>query len=115
MVFSSIPFLFYFLPFVLALYFIVPRQLKNLVLFISSLIFYAWGEPVYVVLMIFSTLVDYTHGILIERYKNENRTKLAKGILISSIIINISLLGFFKYTDFFILNFAFCLYLIFTH
>ena len=104
MVFSSIPFLFYFLPLVLALYFIVPRQLKNLVLFISSLIFYAWGEPVYVVLMIFSTLVDYTHGILIERYKNENRPKLAKGILISSIIINLSLLGFFKYTDFFILN-----------
>ena len=62
MVFSSLLFLFRYLPFVLVLYFICPKKLRNLLLFVVSLIFYAWGEPVYVVLMIFSTLVHYTHG-----------------------------------------------------
>ena len=62
MVFSSILFCFYFLPAVLAVYYIVPRKFKNLILFISSLIFFAWGEPVYVSLMLFSTVVDYVLG-----------------------------------------------------
>ena len=102
MVFSSIFFLFYFLPTILLIYYIVPRKFKNTVLFIASLIFYGWGEPIYITIMIFSTVVDYTHGILIERYR-DHRLK-AKLILLSSIIINLSLLCFFKYADFFIQN-----------
>lgn len=104
MVFSSIPFLFYFLPVVLVLYFISPRSLKNGVLFLSSLFFYAWGEPFYVLIMIFSTIVDYTHGIFIEKFLNHSKKKKACLILISSIMINLALLCFFKYSDFFILN-----------
>jgi len=72
------------------------------VLFIASLIFYGWGEPIYITIMIFSTIVDYSHGILIDKYRyNRQRTKL---ILLSSIVINLGLLCFFKYTDFFIQN-----------
>jgi len=97
MVFSSLNFLFVFLPIFLILYFLVPRWCKNAILFIASLIFYAWGEPVYVVLMIFSTLVDYTHGMLVEKYRG---TRTAKAALISSVVINLALLGVFKYTDF---------------
>ncbi len=102
MVFSSIFFLFYFLPITLLIYYIVPRKFKNTVLFIASLIFYGWGEPIYITIMIFSTIVDYSHGILIDKYRyNRQRTKL---ILLSSIVINLGLLCFFKYTDFFIQN-----------
>ncbi len=67
-----------------------------------SLIFYAWGEPIYIVLMIFSSVVDYTHGMLIEKYRSQD--KKAKLIVVSSVLINLSLLGFFKYIDFIILN-----------
>ena len=73
MVFSSVVFLFRYLPLVLLLYFAVPKCAKNFILFIVSLIFYAWGEPVYVVLMLFSTVVDYTHGLLIDKYKKSGR------------------------------------------
>ena len=100
MVFSSLLFLFRYLPFVLVLYFICPKKLRNLLLFVVSLIFYAWGEPVYVVLMIFSTLVDYTHGLLVARYKAAGNTRAAKMVVASSMIINLALLGFFKYYDF---------------
>ena len=104
MVFSSILFMFRFLPIVLLLYFIAPKQIRNTILFIASLIFYAWGEPVYVVIMLFSTLVDYTHGLLVYKYKQKGEMKKAKLFVISSMIINLSLLGFFKYTDFIIGN-----------
>ena len=104
MVFSSILFMFRFLPIVLLLYIIAPKQLRNTILFIASLIFYAWGEPVYVVIMLFSTLVDYTHGLLVYKYKQKGEMKKAKLFVISSMIINLSLLGFFKYTDFIIGN-----------
>ena len=104
MVFSSILFMFRFLPIVLLLYFIAPKQLRNTILFIASLIFYAWGEPVYVVIMLFSTVVDYTHGLLVHKYKQKGEMKKAKLFVISSMIINLSLLGFFKYTDFIIGN-----------
>ena len=67
MLFSSVPFLYYFLPCVLILYFIAPRCLKNTVLFISSLVFYGWGEPIYVLLMLVSVLVGYISGIVIEK------------------------------------------------
>lgn len=98
MVFSSIIFLFMYLPFVLLIYYIVPRELRNLFLFIVNLIFYGWGEPVFVLLMLFSTVVDYTHGYFINKYRDNKRK--AKGFLISSVVINLSLLGFFKYAGF---------------
>ncbi len=99
MVFSSITFLFYFFPIVLFSYFLSPSKLKNFTLLIFSLIFYAWGEPIYILIMLFSTVVDYTHSLIIDKYRNTFKAKLA---LISSIIINLSLLVFFKYSDFFI-------------
>lgn len=114
MVFSSLPFLFRFLPLLLFLYFLPEavkfphcRQvvLKNAVLFIGSLIFYAWGEPVYIFLMLFSTLLDYAHGILVNHYKNSaspNNMRKAKIAVFSSVSINLFLLGFFKYSDFLI-------------
>lgn len=95
MVFSSIFFLFRFLPVFLILYFVVPKRARNLVLFLGSLVFYAWGEPVYVVLMLFSTLSDYIHGLLIARYRGK---RAATCLLVSSIVINLGLLGFFKYS-----------------
>lgn len=96
MVFSSLLFLFRFLPIVLLLYFIAPGKLKNLVLFLMSLVFYAWGEPVYVVLMLFSTVVDYTHGMLVHRFKEKGQMKKAQMAVASSVVINLALLCFFK-------------------
>ncbi|MCI8388573.1 MAG: MBOAT family protein [Clostridiales bacterium] len=104
MVFSSLLFLFRYLPAVLLLYFICPKKLRNLLLFIVSLIFYAWGEPIYVGIMLFSTVVDYTHGLLVARFKNSGRIRAAKCTVASSMIINLALLGFFKYYDFIIGN-----------
>ncbi|MBQ8730767.1 MAG: MBOAT family protein, partial [Lachnospiraceae bacterium] len=104
MVFSSILFLFRFLPIMLVLYFVSPKKLRNLILFIGSLIFYAWGEPVYVVLMLFSTIVDYTHGMLVEKFKNQNKYTKAKLVVASSMIINLALLCVFKYADFVVIN-----------
>lgn len=104
MVFSSILFLFRFFPIALLLYFAAPSKLKNLVLFVLSLFFYAWGEPVYVVLMIFSTIVDYIHGRLVEKFQNEKKTKAAKAAVASSVVINLALLCFFKYADFLVVN-----------
>ncbi len=103
MVFSSLTFLFIFLPVTLTLYFISPKKFKNVVLLITSLIFYAWGEPIYIFLMIFSSIVDYFHGLLIEKFRNEN--KKAKFVVLSSVVINLGLLSFFKYSDFLIDNF----------
>ena len=94
MVFSSLTFLFVFLPAVLLVYFAVPRQGKNAVLFLFSLLFYAWGEPIYVLLMIFSTVLDYTCGRLVEKFRGTPKQKI--GLLIS-VIVNIGLLCFFKY------------------
>lgn len=102
MVFSSLTFIFTFLPITLLLYFIVPRKIKNIVLLMASLIFYAWGEPVYILLMIFSSIVDYIHGLLITKYRDDD--KRARLFVISSVIINLSLLSFFKYWDFLIDN-----------
>jgi alginate O-acetyltransferase complex protein AlgI len=104
MVFSSILFLFRFLPIALLLYFAAPGKWKNLVLFVLSLFFYAWGEPVYVGLMLFSTVVDYVHGRLVEKLKSENKNRKAKMVVASSVIINLALLCFFKYADFLIAN-----------
>lgn len=102
MLFSSIPFLYYFLPSVLILYFIAPKKLKNTVLMISSLVFYGWGEPKYVVLMIASIIIGYFSGILIEAFSQNKASKLFLGI---SVVANLGFLAYFKYADFFIENF----------
>ena len=99
MVFSSITFLFRFIPIFMILYFVTPRRMRNIILFLGSLFFYAWGEPIYVLLMLFSTLSDYVHGRLIGACRSR---RVARGLLISSIVINLGMLGFFKYSDFLI-------------
>ena len=98
MLFSSITFLFLFLPIMLAVYYIAPPQWKNLLLLAGSLIFYAWGEPVYIILMMLSILLNYFCGMDIEN-KSENEAK-AKRSLIFAITVNIVLLVFFKYFGF---------------
>lgn len=100
MLFSSIPFLYYFFPMVLLFYFLAPKKIKNAVLLIFSLIFYGWGEPKYVFLMLASILVGYLSGLLIEKLKCKRL------ILIISIILCISSLLYFKYMNFFIDNFT---------
>lgn len=97
MVFSSVLFLFRFLPIFMICYFLVPRKMKNLVLFLGSLVFYAWGEPVYIFLMLFSTISDYVWGRLIEEYRGKDHSRI---FLLCSIGINLFILGFFKYADF---------------
>ena len=100
MVFSSLLFLFRFLPLVLILYYAVPRRLRNLVLLLVSLVFYAWGEPVYVFLMVVSILISWTGGLMVDHYLYAGRRKAAKISLAVSVAAGLSLLGFFKYSDF---------------
>lgn len=102
MIFSSLLFLFRFLPVVLVLYYLAPRPLRNLVLLLCSLVFYAWGEPVYIILMIVSILVSYTGGILVDRFKTQGKRRAARAALLGSSVVSLSLLGFFKYADFLI-------------
>lgn len=98
MVFSSLLFLVRFLPIVLILYYISPRKYRNFVLFVSSLFFYAWGEPVYVILMLFSSVFNYYMGTELERlYYDDKKQKLN---LVFAIIINLGILVFFKYYGF---------------
>lgn len=98
MLFSGITFMYLFLPFV-ALYFVVPRKWRNVFLLATSLVFYFFGEPVYISLLIISSLSDWLHAMYIQPRRT---TKKAKYALVSSIVINLMLLGIFKYTDFFI-------------
>lgn len=98
MLFSSITFLFYFLPVVLVLYYLIPAKGKNIVLLIASLVFYAWGEPVYVVLMILSICLNYFCGREIQAREDDPRR--AKRSIIFAVVINILILGFFKYYGF---------------
>ena len=102
MLFSSIVFLYYFLPIVLITYFIVPKKLKNSALLVSSLFFYAWGEPKYVILMVISILLGYIYGLLIECSKSKAAARLW---LTLSCVTGIGFLAYFKYADFFIENF----------
>ena len=97
MVFSSTLFLFRFLPIIMILYFLAPGRMKNILLLLGSLIFYAWGEPIYVLLMLFSTISDYIHGRIIGRARSKGIKKL---FLVSSIVVNLGVLCFFKYADF---------------
>ena len=92
MVFSSITFLFYFLPIVLGIYYIVPNKMKNIVLLLASLFFYAYGEPKYIIVMIASIISAYIFGILIDKYK-----KHSKLFLILSICVSAGFLVYFKY------------------
>lgn len=100
MVFSTPVFLFFFLTATLIIYYIVPRKLRNATLFIASLLFYFWGERIYTVIMLISTVIDYTHGRLVEYFKSKGNDKAAKGAVASSMVLNLGLLFFFKYWDF---------------
>ena len=99
MVFSSLFFMFVFFPIVFLAYFLMPRRGRNLVLLIASLVFYAWGEPKYIVLMLLSIVVNYVLVLLME--KNPNQKKI---LFMVALLFNLGLLGFFKYYDFFIEN-----------
>ena len=102
MLFSSIPFLYYFLPLVLAVYFLTPARFRNAVLLLASLIFYAWGDPKYGLLMLASILSGYGFGLLQERYRGQKGAKLVCGL---SVAVSLSFLLYFKYADFFLENF----------
>ena len=99
MLFSSIPFLYYFLPCVIVLYFITPNKFRNAVLLLSSLFFYAWGEPRLVFLMLATISIGYVLGILTEKH-----SKYKKLYLALAVVLSVSLLGYFKYADFFVTN-----------
>lgn len=102
MIFSSIPFLFYYLPAVIILYFLAPKRAKNAVLLAASLFFYAWGEPRYLIFMVAAILQGYIFGLLTEKFRGK---PLAKVFLILSLVISLGLLGYCKYADFFITSF----------
>lgn len=103
MVFSSLTFLFAYLPIVLAIYFIVPMRYRNFVLLLVSLFFYGWGEPIYVLMMVFSIVVNWIFGNYIGKYRKNDKSQ-AKKYLIYCVVFNLLLLGFFKYYDFFASN-----------
>ena len=102
MIFSSLTFLFAYLPLTLAVYFLAPLRWRNLVLLLVSLFFYGWGEPVYIVIMFASILIDYIHGLLVEKYREND--KKARWFVGQSVVFNLLLLGFFKYWDFLAAN-----------
>ena len=101
MVFSSLTFIFLFLPLVLIIYFSAPRKWKNAILFVLSLLFYAWGEPIYIFLLVFSTIIDFCIGLYIDKHRDTYKAKLG---LITSIVISILVLSVFKYSGFIVQN-----------
>ena len=103
MLFSSIPFLYYFLPCVFTLYFLAPARWKNIVLLFASLFFYAWGEPKFVLFMLLSIVQGYVLGRLVEKYQSDRRR--AKLFLTLSVVFSLGLLGWCKYADFFLSGF----------
>ena len=100
MVFSTPFFLFFYLPIVLAVYYITPLKFRNAVLLLVNLIFYGWGEPVYILIMFASIAIDYTHGMLVTRCKAKGNDRGARMAVASSVIFNLALLFFFKYWNF---------------
>lgn len=104
MIFSSIFFLCIFLPVTLILYYIVPWKLKNFVLLLCSLIFYAWGEPIYVLLMIFSIVFNYLAGLQMEGMGQLGLKKRRKGVFVFTVVVDIAILCFFKYYGFALTN-----------
>ena len=101
MLFSSISFLYYFLPITLTVYFICKNKYRNIILLISSLFFYFYGEPKYTILMLISAFSAYVHGILIDKFRDK---KYSKVFLVSGVSINLGILVVFKYGDFIIKN-----------
>ncbi len=101
MVFSSLLFLFFYLPATLAIYYIVPRKWRGVWLFLINLVFYGWGEPVYLFLMLFSIAVNYGAGLLVSKHRDKGKT-----ILAVNAVINLGLLFFFKYFDFLVESFG---------
>src|SRR5690554_4993083 len=99
MVFSSLVFLYLFLPFIIITYFLSPKFFRNTLLLIASLFFYAWGEPKYVFLMLISIAVNYVMGIVIDRTPPSAKKKR---LLILTIIVNLAILGYYKYAGFFV-------------
>ena len=99
MLFSSITFIYYFLPIVLGVYFIVPKKAKNIVLLLASFTFYFWGEPKYSVLMLAMTFIGYLGGYFLDRYRG---TKKSKAFFILTLVLELGALGVFKYTNFFV-------------
>ena len=106
MVFSSITFIYYFLPLVLVGYFATPNRFKNYTLLLSSMVFYYAGEPRLILLMLGTVAANYIYGILIEKYRLVDKPQLSKGILILSVVTNLGFLGVFKYANFFAENFS---------
>ena len=100
MVFSTPVFLFCFLTLTLIMYYLVPRKFRNVVLFVMSMVFYFWGERIYAIIMIISTIVDFTHGMIVTKCKEHGKMRGAKLAVASSMIINLGILFFFKYWDF---------------
>ncbi len=98
MVFSSLLFLCRFLPAFAGIYLLTPTRFRNVTLFVGSLVFYAWGEPVYILLMLFSTVLDYGNGNVIQRLQSQGRRRMAKAVLAESVLANLSMLGIFKYS-----------------
>ncbi len=97
MVFSSVIFMFMYLPVVLLVYYIAPWKWRNIWLFVVNMLFYGWGEPVYIILMVICITINYINGILIDKYRDDNRK--ARLILVINVVINIGMLVFFKYID----------------
>ena len=105
MVFSSSVFLFAFLPLTLLVYFLIPAgfvMARNTALLIASLIFYGWGEPKYIIVMLVSIIANYVLALLIDKYNTAGKRSMAKAMLVVDVAVNLGLLGFFKYTDFLI-------------
>lgn len=106
MVFSSLYFLFLYLPVVLLIYYITPLHWRNPVLLVFNLIFYGWGEPVYILIMFLSIGIDYTNGMLIGRCQRKGNDRGARAFVAASVVCNLGLLFFFKYWDFIAVNLA---------
>lgn len=102
MLFSSLTFLYAYLPIVLLLYYVCPKRYRNGCLFLVSLVFYGWGEPLYISIMLLSTLVDYVNGRMVHRYRDQRH--IAKRFVICSVVFNIGMLAFFKYYEFIAIN-----------
>ncbi len=109
MVFSSLEFIFFYLPVVLLIYFLIPAKYlaaRNLVLLLVSLLFYGWSEPSYIWIMLLSIAIDYTCGKTVGKYR-QSHPKKARAALVASVVLNLSILGFFKYADFIIQNLSY--------
>jgi alginate O-acetyltransferase complex protein AlgI len=102
MVFSSLSFLYVFMPVVMSIYYLTPKRFRNLVLLLEGMVFYAWGEPVYIIVVMASTVMDYIYGRLMDRHKGNKKSM--KALIIISVASNLGILAVFKYSSFIIAN-----------